>query len=171
MQEYLAAAEPQTPTTGIFDAATQTALQTFQLARGLLLTGVADASTWPALLTLTPIPSSGPPLRCPGGPPADGSERRHGDERADGGERRTGASTSATTTTAATGASGATGARARPRPPAARPCPSGAGPQRRAARLGIASTGLRGPMSSAKRTAAAAAWRSSRPACGSRRRG
>jgi hypothetical protein len=56
MQEYLAAAEPQTPTNGIFDAATQSALTAFQVSRGLPATGVADAATWPALLALTPIP-------------------------------------------------------------------------------------------------------------------
>jgi len=56
MQEYLAAAEPQTPTTGIFDAPTQAAVEAFQTSRGLPPTGVVDASTWPSLLTLTPVP-------------------------------------------------------------------------------------------------------------------
>jgi peptidoglycan hydrolase-like protein with peptidoglycan-binding domain len=74
MQEYLAAAEPQTPTTGIFDAATQAAVKAFQLAHGIPATGVVDASTWPSLLSLTPIPvrwnSGAPPVgpTAPTGP-------------------------------------------------------------------------------------------------------
>ena len=74
MQEYLAAAEPQTPTTGIFDTATQAAVEAFQLSRGLPATGVLDATTWPSLLTLTPIPvrwnSGAPPVVPPVGPTA-----------------------------------------------------------------------------------------------------
>jgi Putative peptidoglycan binding domain len=55
LQEHLAAAEPQTPTSGIFDTTTQSALEAFQANEGLPATGIADVATWPALLTLTPI--------------------------------------------------------------------------------------------------------------------
>ncbi len=55
MQEHLAAAEPQTPTTGILDAATTAALTAFQAARGLPQSGTTDAATWTALLALTPV--------------------------------------------------------------------------------------------------------------------
>jgi peptidoglycan hydrolase-like protein with peptidoglycan-binding domain len=91
MQEYLAAAEPQTPTNGIFDTATQSALEAFQVSHGLPVTGVADAATWPELLALTPIPIQW----NSGAPPT-------------GGTGPTGA-TGASGSTGATGASGATG--------------------------------------------------------------
>jgi peptidoglycan hydrolase-like protein with peptidoglycan-binding domain len=94
LQEYLAAAEPQTPTSGIFDAATQAALEAFQISRGLPATGVADASTWPALLALTPIPVQWTSSTPNGGTGSTGP---------------TGA-TGSTGSTGATGASGATGA-------------------------------------------------------------
>jgi peptidoglycan hydrolase-like protein with peptidoglycan-binding domain len=55
MQEHLAAAEPQTPTTGIFDAATTAALEAFQTARGIPPSGTTDVATWAALLQLTPV--------------------------------------------------------------------------------------------------------------------
>jgi hypothetical protein len=55
MQEHLAAAEPQTPTTGIFDATTTAALIAFQASRGLPQSGTTDAATWAALLGLTPV--------------------------------------------------------------------------------------------------------------------
>jgi hypothetical protein len=55
MQEHLAAAEPQTPTTGILDATTTAALTAFQAARGLPPSGTTDAATWTALLALTPV--------------------------------------------------------------------------------------------------------------------
>jgi hypothetical protein len=106
LQEYLAAAEPQTPVNGIFDAATVSALEAFQLSRGLPPTGVADASTWPALLTLTPIPvqwsSSAPPS---GG---TGSTGPTGVTGASGATGVTGA-TGSTAATGPTGSSGATG--------------------------------------------------------------
>ena len=106
LQEYLAAAEPQTPTNGIFDAATVSALEAFQTSRGLPPTGVADASTWPALLALTPIPvqwSSSAPPRGGTGPTGP-----TGPTGATGGTGSTG-TTGATGSTAATGATGATG--------------------------------------------------------------
>jgi hypothetical protein len=95
MQEYLAAAEPQTPTTGIFDSATQAAVEAFQLSHGLPATGVVDASTWPLLLELTPVPvrwNSGAPPTGPTGPTT-----------------ATGP-TGVTGTTGSTGATGTTGA-------------------------------------------------------------
>ncbi|MEA2265252.1 MAG: hypothetical protein QOE27_835, partial [Solirubrobacteraceae bacterium] len=55
MQEHLAAAEPQTPTTGIFDAATAAALAAFQASRGLPQTATTDPATWVALLALAPV--------------------------------------------------------------------------------------------------------------------
>ncbi len=55
MQEHLAAAQPQTPTTGVFDAATTAALTAFQAAKGLPQTGSTDPATWLALLALTPV--------------------------------------------------------------------------------------------------------------------
>jgi hypothetical protein len=55
MQEHLATAEPQTPTTGIFDATTNAALVAFQSSRGLPPTGTTDPATWSALLGLAPV--------------------------------------------------------------------------------------------------------------------
>jgi hypothetical protein len=55
MQEHLAAADPSTPTSGLFDAATDAALRNFQTQRGLLVSGATDAPTWQALLALTPV--------------------------------------------------------------------------------------------------------------------
>src|SRR3954469_24349302 len=62
MQEHLAAADPTTPMTGSFDAATGTALRNFQAQRGFPVTGQTDAATWQALLALTPAaaPASRP---------------------------------------------------------------------------------------------------------------
>ena len=106
LQEYLAAAEPQTPTNGIFNAATVSALEAFQISRGLPPTGVADASTWPALLALTPIPvqwsSSAPPR---------GGTGNTGPTGVSGASGATG-TTGATGSTAATGATGPTGSTA-----------------------------------------------------------
>jgi hypothetical protein len=56
MQEHLAAAEPSTPTSGVFDAATDSALRDFQTQRALPVTGTTDAATWQAVLALTPVP-------------------------------------------------------------------------------------------------------------------
>jgi putative peptidoglycan binding protein len=112
LQEYLAAAEPQTPTSGIFDAATVTALQAFQISRGLPPTGVADASTWPALLALTPIPvqwsSSPPPSGGTGSSGPTGATGASGSTGSTGASGPTGA-TGATGTTGTTGSTGATG--------------------------------------------------------------
>jgi hypothetical protein len=55
MQEHLATAEPQTPTTGIFDATTTAALEAFQTAKGIPPSGTTDIATWAALLQLTPV--------------------------------------------------------------------------------------------------------------------
>jgi hypothetical protein len=55
MQEHLATVDPTTPTSGTFDAATDTALRNFQAQRGIPVTGMTDAATWQALLALTPI--------------------------------------------------------------------------------------------------------------------
>jgi len=99
MQEYLAAAEPQTPISGIFNAATQAALEAFQASRGLPQTGVTDAVTWPALLALTPVPvrwNSGVPVGPTGQSGATGATGTSG----------------ATGVTGSTGTSGATGATA-----------------------------------------------------------
>jgi hypothetical protein len=54
MQQHLAAADPTTPVSGTFDAATDTALRNFQAERGFPVTGTTDAATWQALLALTP---------------------------------------------------------------------------------------------------------------------
>ncbi|MGI8558671.1 MAG: peptidoglycan-binding domain-containing protein [Solirubrobacteraceae bacterium] len=55
LQEHLATAQQQTPTTGTFDATTAQALRAFQSSRGLPPTGVADPSTWTAVLGLAPV--------------------------------------------------------------------------------------------------------------------
>ena len=54
MQQHLATADPTTPMSGTFDAATDTALRNFQTQHGLPVTGQTDAGTWQALLALTP---------------------------------------------------------------------------------------------------------------------
>ncbi|MEA2494770.1 MAG: hypothetical protein QOJ29_2681 [Thermoleophilaceae bacterium] len=63
MQEHLAAADPTTPTTGTFDAATDTALRNFQTQHGFPVTGATDAATWQALLALTPVAPPAPTPR------------------------------------------------------------------------------------------------------------
>jgi len=103
MQEYLAAAEPQTPINGIFDAATVSALDAFQVSRGLPPTGVADASTWPALLALTPVP-----VQWSSSAPPSGGTGNTGPTGVSGASGPTG-TTGATGSTAATGATGPTG--------------------------------------------------------------
>jgi Putative peptidoglycan binding domain len=55
LQQHLATAVPTTPTSGVFDAATDAALRDFQGQRGLPVTGTSDAATWQALLTLAPV--------------------------------------------------------------------------------------------------------------------
>jgi peptidoglycan hydrolase-like protein with peptidoglycan-binding domain len=54
MQQHLATADPTTPTSGTFDAATDTALRNFQTQHGFPVTGTTDAATWQALLALAP---------------------------------------------------------------------------------------------------------------------
>jgi peptidoglycan hydrolase-like protein with peptidoglycan-binding domain len=56
MQEHLASVEPTTPTSGMFDAATDAAVRDFQTQRALPVTGTTDAATWQAILALTPVP-------------------------------------------------------------------------------------------------------------------
>jgi hypothetical protein len=103
LQEHLAAAEPQTPTSGIFDATTQAALEAFQVSRALPVTGVADAATWPALLALTPIP-------------VQWASTPNGGTGATGPTGATGATgaTGPTGATGSTGTAGATGGTAAP---------------------------------------------------------
>jgi hypothetical protein len=55
LQEHLASAEPSTPTSGVFDDATDSALRDFQTQRALPVTGTTDTATWQAILALTPI--------------------------------------------------------------------------------------------------------------------
>jgi hypothetical protein len=55
MQEHLQSAEPTTPTSGTFDAATDSALRDFQTPHGLTPSGQTDGPTWQALLALTPV--------------------------------------------------------------------------------------------------------------------
>jgi hypothetical protein len=54
MQQHLASVDATTPTSGTFDAATDTALRNFQAQHGFPVTGTTDAATWQALLTLAP---------------------------------------------------------------------------------------------------------------------
>lgn len=55
-QEHLASAEPTTPTSGVFNAATDAALRDFQTQRALPVTGTADNPTWQAVLALPAVP-------------------------------------------------------------------------------------------------------------------
>jgi peptidoglycan hydrolase-like protein with peptidoglycan-binding domain len=52
MQQHLVSADPSVIVDGKFTAATELALRTFQIARGLPPTGETDAATWEALLAL-----------------------------------------------------------------------------------------------------------------------
>ena len=54
MQEHLKTSDPTTPTSGSFDAATDTALRNFQAQRGIPVSGTTDAATWQALLAFAP---------------------------------------------------------------------------------------------------------------------
>jgi peptidoglycan hydrolase-like protein with peptidoglycan-binding domain len=63
MQQHLAATDPTTPTTGTFDAATDTALRNFQTQRGIPVTGTTDAATWQGLLALTPTAAKASAVR------------------------------------------------------------------------------------------------------------
>jgi peptidoglycan hydrolase-like protein with peptidoglycan-binding domain len=55
LQEHLAAAEPSQETTGTFGTQTTADLEAFQTSKGITASGVAEASTWAALLALTPV--------------------------------------------------------------------------------------------------------------------
>jgi hypothetical protein len=52
LQQHLVTADPTVPVDGRFSAATESALRTFQTARGLPPSGLTDAATWEALLAL-----------------------------------------------------------------------------------------------------------------------
>lgn len=52
LQQHLASADPSVAVDARFTAATKSALQAFQSARGLPATGETDAATWQALLTV-----------------------------------------------------------------------------------------------------------------------
>ena len=52
LQQHLASADPTVAIDAKFTAATKAALQAFQAARGLAVTGETDAATWQALLTV-----------------------------------------------------------------------------------------------------------------------
>jgi peptidoglycan hydrolase-like protein with peptidoglycan-binding domain len=56
MQEHLASAIPAQVTTGEFGTQTTANLLAFQTAHGIPASGVTDAATWQALLTLPPVP-------------------------------------------------------------------------------------------------------------------
>jgi peptidoglycan hydrolase-like protein with peptidoglycan-binding domain len=56
LQEHLASAIPSQETTGLFGSQTTADLKSFQSAHGLPPSGVAEAATWTALLSLPPIP-------------------------------------------------------------------------------------------------------------------
>jgi peptidoglycan hydrolase-like protein with peptidoglycan-binding domain len=55
LQEHLAAAVPSQETTGTFAAQTTTNLEAFQSAHGIAPSGIAEAATWAALLSLQPV--------------------------------------------------------------------------------------------------------------------
>jgi peptidoglycan hydrolase-like protein with peptidoglycan-binding domain len=55
LQEHLASAIPTQQTTGIFGSETAANLKSFQSAHGIAPSGVADPSTWAALLALPPV--------------------------------------------------------------------------------------------------------------------
>lgn len=52
LQQHLASDDPRVALDGRFTAATEAALRAFQAARGLAPTGLTDAATWQALLTV-----------------------------------------------------------------------------------------------------------------------
>jgi peptidoglycan hydrolase-like protein with peptidoglycan-binding domain len=55
MQEHLASAEPAQETTGNFGSQTTANLEAFQTAHAIPASGVTDAATWAALLSLAPV--------------------------------------------------------------------------------------------------------------------
>jgi hypothetical protein len=56
LAQHLAAIDPAVAVGGTFTAATDAALRAFQTTRGLPATGITDAATWQALLTVAPRP-------------------------------------------------------------------------------------------------------------------
>jgi len=54
-QEHLAAAGQPVGPSGLFDAATQLAVSSFQASEGLPVTGKLDPATWPTLLDRSPV--------------------------------------------------------------------------------------------------------------------
>lgn len=67
LQEHLARSARGLTPTGYFGAQTQSALRTFQRARGLLATGVTDPATWAAVNSVRPVvPAWGSRLRTVG---------------------------------------------------------------------------------------------------------
>ena len=58
LQEHLASAIPSQEVTGLFGSQTQENLRAFQASHSLPVSGVAEAVTWAALLTLPPVPVS-----------------------------------------------------------------------------------------------------------------
>jgi hypothetical protein len=56
LQEHLASAIPTQEVTGLLGSQTTENLRAFQASHGLPVTGVAEASTWVALLSLPPVP-------------------------------------------------------------------------------------------------------------------
>ncbi len=55
MQEHLASAIPTQETTGIFASQTLADVESFQTSHGIAPSGVVEAATWQALLTLPPV--------------------------------------------------------------------------------------------------------------------
>jgi hypothetical protein len=55
LQEHLASAYPEQPTTGVFEGQTAEDVRLFQAAHGLSATGETDAGTWGAILALAPV--------------------------------------------------------------------------------------------------------------------
>ena len=55
LQEHLATAIPTQETTGVFSSQTTTNLEAFQTAHAIPASGISDAATWAALLTLAPV--------------------------------------------------------------------------------------------------------------------
>jgi len=56
LQEHLASAIPTQEVTGLFGSQTQENLRAFQASHNLPVNGIAEASTWTALLALPPVP-------------------------------------------------------------------------------------------------------------------
>jgi peptidoglycan hydrolase-like protein with peptidoglycan-binding domain len=63
MQQHLKTSDPTTPTSGSFDAATDTAVRNFQAQRGIPVSGTTDAATWQALLAFAPTAAKASSVR------------------------------------------------------------------------------------------------------------